>query len=273
MTDSTLPPLSYGLDGAATIVTGAGSGLGRETATRLARAGARVACFDVNTDGVEETVATLTDAGAEAIAIGVDVTDETAVDAAVTAVTDVFGGLDVTVNCAGIGGFSHTLELPFERFKRALDVNLSGTFLMCQKTLPHLLRSERWMEPGDGHPGGLRGAIVNTASIAGLRGQAYSAAYSASKGGVVLLTKALSVEFATKRVRVNCVAPGGIATPLLAQFMPPEDANPHLVGRIGSPFKRMAEPSEIANAIVWLASPQASYVSGTALIVDGATLT
>ena len=241
-------------DGRVAVVTGAGSGLGRATALRFAQEGASVACLDIVEDGAEKTAAEIAEAGGTARAVRVDVSDPGSVRDAVESAASL-GRPQHLVNCAGIGRFAHTTEMPFEDWQRIIGVNLTGTFLMCQATLPHLL------------DGG--GAIVNIASNAGLMGQPYSAAYCASKAGVVNLTKALAVEFLTRNVRVNCVAPGGIDTPLqnsFAQF--PEGVNWKEFRKFMSPLGN-STPEEIASTIAYISCDEARYIVGAVLSVDG----
>lgn len=235
------------------LVTGAASGIGRATAQRLASEGARVMCTDVNQTGVDETVAAITRARGVAMGRSCDVSDPTACQASVAAAVERFGALNILCNIAGIGRFQHSAEVSAEEWHRTIAVNLSGTFFMCQAALPHLLAS--------------RGVIINMASSAGLIGQAYSAAYCASKGGVVQLTKALAVEFARKGLRVSCICPGGISTPLLGGFRPPAGAEIDLVTRLKLVDER-ADPAEVAGAVAYLASDEARYVNGAVLSID-----
>lgn len=239
--------------GKVALVTGAASGIGRATAQRLAAEGAHVLCTDVNQGGLDETVAAIKQAGGTAAARLCDVSDAAASQASVAAAVEQFGQLDILANVAGIGRFQHTAEVSPEEWTRTIAINLSGTFYMSQAALPHLLAR--------------KGVIVNIASSAGLIGQAYSAAYCASKGGVVQLTKALAVEYARKGLRVNCVCPGGITTPLLSGFRPPAGAEIDLVTRLKLVDER-AEPSEVAGAVAYLASDEARYVNGAVLSID-----
>src|SRR5262249_52812434 len=165
-----------------------------------------------------------------------------------------FDRLDALANVAGVGGFQHTHEASVKDWNRIIGVNLTGTFLMCRYALPALLES--------------KGAIVNLAAVAGLNSHPYAAAYCASKGGVVAMTRALAAEYLLQGVRANCVCPGGVETPLLSQFMPPPDANPQAIKRL-MPVGRYAKPEELAATIVFLASDDASYVNGAVLVVDG----
>ena len=241
-------------EGKVALVTGAASGIGRATALRLATEGARVMCADISDAGLQETVAAIQESGGETRAQRCDVSDHAAAAATVAHSVETYGGLDVLCNIAGMGTFQHTAAVTPEQWNRVLAVNLSGTFFMSQAALPHLL--ER------------RGAIVNMASSAGVIGQAYCAAYCASKGGVVLLTKAMAVEFARRGLRVNCVCPGGIDTPLAAGFKPPEGADMELIRRLAL-VSQKATPAEVAAAVAYLASDEARYVNGAALSIDG----
>jgi NAD(P)-dependent dehydrogenase (short-subunit alcohol dehydrogenase family) len=241
-------------DGRVAIVTGAGSGLGRATALRFASEGASVACLDIVEDAAEKTAGEIAETGGTGRAHRVDVSDPASVRAAVDA-AGALGRPQVLVNCAGIGRFAHSTEMPFEDWQRIIGVNLTGTFLMCQATLPHLL------------DGG--GNIVNIASNAGLMGQPYSAAYCASKAGVVNLTKALAAEFLDRGVRVNCVAPGGIDTPLQAQFAQfPDGVDWKVFRKFMSPLGN-STPEEIAATIAYIASDEARYIVGAVVSVDG----
>jgi NAD(P)-dependent dehydrogenase (short-subunit alcohol dehydrogenase family) len=234
------------------IVTGAGSGLGAATARRLAAEGAAVACLDVVREAAEQTV---TAAGAGARAYTVDVSDAAGVRDAVTAAARDLGRPCVVVNCAGIGRFYHSHEMPVADWQRIIGVNLTGTFLVCQAALPFLL------------DGG--GNIVNVASNAGLMAQPYSAAYCASKGGVVQLTRALADEYIERGVRVNCVAPGGIDTPLQNAFRnAPEGIDFKKLGKIRTPLGT-ASPDEVAALIAFIASEEGRYMTGSVVSIDG----
>ncbi len=240
--------------GKAVFVTGAGSGLGRATAVRLASEGGRVGCLDLRADAAAATASLITATGGEACAYEVDVADPSSVATTVAAATTDLGVPGVLVNCAGVGGFAHSHELPFEQWQRTIAVNLTGTFLMCQAVLPRML------EAG--------GAIVNIASNAGVHGIAYGAAYCASKGGVVLLTRALSEEYVARGVRVNAIAPGGIETPMQAGFRMPEGADLSRLARIRSALGN-SRPEEIAGLVAFVASEEGRYVAGAILSMDG----
>ncbi len=250
--------------GVAALVTGAGSGIGRATARRLAAEGASVACLDVADDAASTTVSLISEAterapewapGGRGLAVHCDVTDEGSVEKAVARATDELGPITAVCNVAGIGRFAHTVDQSLEGWSRILAVNLTGTFLVTRATLPGLL------EHG--------GSITDVVSTTGVMGQAYSAAYSASKGGVGMMIKALAVEYVDRGVRVNGVAPGGVDTPLVWEFGFPEGADPKQMERMMTPMG-FCTPAEVAAAIAFLASDEAGYISGAILSVDGA---
>ncbi|HEY5250533.1 MAG TPA: SDR family NAD(P)-dependent oxidoreductase [Acidimicrobiales bacterium] len=242
-------------DGRTAIVTGAGSGIGRATAVRIAAEGGAVACLDVAEAGLKETVESIVAAGGKAEAYRCDVSDESAVTDAVTRATAALGRVSVLCNVAGIGAFSHTAEMPLDLWQKILAVNLTGTFLMAKAVLPSMLEAKD-------------GSIVNVASNAGLMGSPWSAAYCASKGGVVLFTKALAVEYAGRGVRVNAVAPGGVDTPLVSNFSVPEGGDAKLLHRIMSRMG-FSSPEQIAAAIAFIGSDESAYTTGAVLSVDG----
>jgi NAD(P)-dependent dehydrogenase (short-subunit alcohol dehydrogenase family) len=240
--------------GKVAVVTGAGSGIGQAVALRLAAEGASVAALDIAEEGLGSTVEQITAAGGRGTAITCDVTSEESVIAAVAATVEALGPPTVVCNVAGIGGFFNTVDMPLERWEKILAVNLTGTFLVCKATLPHLL------EHG--------GCIVNVASNTALMGQAYSAAYCASKAGVLMFSKALAAEYLSRGVRVNVIAPGGVDTPLVGAFQLPEGGDFNELKKVMSPLG-FATPAEMAGSVAFLASDESSYTTGAVLSVDG----
>jgi meso-butanediol dehydrogenase / (S,S)-butanediol dehydrogenase / diacetyl reductase len=240
--------------GMVAVVTGAGSGIGRAVAGRLAAEGASVAGWDVARDNLEATVTAIDDTGGRAVAMACDVTSDGSVAEAMGRTVEHLGPPDVVCNVAGIGGFFHTAEMPLDRWQQILAVNLTGPFLVCRAALPHMV------DRG--------GSIVNVASNAGLMGQAYAAAYCASKAGVLMFSKALAAEYLSRKVRVNVVAPGGVDTPLIGTFELPEGADATVLNRIMTPLG-FSTPAEIAASVAFLASGESSYTTGAVLSVDG----
>jgi NAD(P)-dependent dehydrogenase (short-subunit alcohol dehydrogenase family) len=238
--------------GRSALVTGAGSGIGKAVAERLAGEGARVACVDVVADNVEATVAGIGDA---ALALTCDVSDWSSVEATVAAATGSLGQIDVLCNVAGIGGFANSHDVDPQQFTRMIGVNLNGTFFMCRAVLPQMV--ER------GH-----GVIVNTASTAGIMGQPWSAGYCASKGGVHMLTKALATEYDTP-IRINAVAPGGVATNMYTAFVPPEGADWNRMKKMSRDNVDPVSPEEMAGLYAYLGSDEARYITGSVVVMDG----
>lgn len=227
-------------------VTGVASGIGRAVAERLLADGVTVVGFDRRPEGPD---------GVEVIAG--DVTDRAAVDAALAHVAEGRGRLDVVVNVAGVAQIGRVEDIDDDEWQRVLDVNLTGPFLVCRAAIPHLRAT--------------KGCVVNVASIAGLEGQAYTAAYSASKGGLVMLTRSLAVEWALDGVRVNCVCPAGVDTPLMlevAERIPP-GLEPRLFDRLQMLMPGVITPGEVADAVAYLASDSARTITGHALAIDG----
>jgi NAD(P)-dependent dehydrogenase (short-subunit alcohol dehydrogenase family) len=246
------------LDGKSALITGGGGGIGRAAALAFAREGARVAVADLVAEAARETVALVNAAGGQAISLSGDVSRDADVRAMIAAVVDTYGRLDCAFNNAGIAGWQvdavgkKTAEWSEEAFDRMIAVNLKGVWLCMRHELPQMQAQ-----------GG--GVIVNTGSIAGLAGLPTSSAYVAAKHGVVGLTKTAAIEYAEVNIRVNAVCPGYIRTPMTEPGM-------RLRGEAilaQTPFKRLGNPEEIAEMVLWLCSERASYVSGAAYNVDG----
>jgi NAD(P)-dependent dehydrogenase (short-subunit alcohol dehydrogenase family) len=235
------------------LVTGAGSGIGRATALELARSGAAVAVLDIDEAAATETTELIRKNGGEALAVSVDIADESSVRAAVERTVAAYGGLDFAVNNAGVASHNRQLdEMTMDEFERVVRINLTGTFLCMKYELPLL-------------KGG--GSIVNVASNGGLYAIPHAPAYVAAKHGVVGLSKVAAVDYAPDNIRVNAVCPGPTDTPAFTQVA----AGTDMVARQAAitPLGRLATPEEVAATVAWLCSDAASYVTGIAVSVDG----
>ncbi len=241
--------------GKGVLVTGGASGIGRATASRLAVEGATVVAADLDAERLATLPSEVEGASGSIRTRLADVSSAEAVADLVASSVDALGRLEVVVNVAGVLSFSHTHEHSLEEWDRLLAVNLTGTFLVCREVIPHLLASH--------------GTIVNLASTAAHKGQPWSAAYVASKGGVLALTKALAVEYGRAGIRVNSVSPGAIDTPIAGAFHVPEGADGKLLGRM-MPLDGFGTPEGIAAAIAYLASDEAQHLNGADVIIDGA---
>ena len=239
------------VEGKVAMVTGAASGIGRATAQTLAREGAAVLCADLNIAGAQETADAIKSAGGSAVARTLDVRDEQAVRDALHATVDELGTLHILINDAGIGGLSHTWD-------DLIEVNLNGVYYGLKHGAPLI-------EAFDG------GSIVSLSSILGLIGipgdNDDGTGYTASKHGVVGLTRAYALQYARRGVRVNCVNPGFVETPLTAPLWDDPDRLEQTTAR--HPLGRLGRPEDIANAILFLVSEEASFITGIALPVDG----
>ena len=240
------------LAGKVAVVTGGASGIGEFTVREMVEEGAKVVIADLNDDLGSKLVQELNQEERQVAYIHVDVTKEDQVENMIEFAVSEFGKLDILFNNAGIGSLSPSAELPFEEWRKVLSVNLDGVFLAAKHAIKAMQKN-----------GG--GSIVNTASILGHVGQAQTAPYTASKGAVVNLTRTLAVEYAKENIRVNAVCPGYIETPLLNQL--DEAMKNHLISL--HPIGRLGKPEEIAKAVVFLASDDASFVTGSNLLVDG----
>ena len=237
------------------LVTGAGSGIGRATCLAFGKEGATLAAADVDLQAARASVDTLADAGAKAVAVQLDVTRPDSVTAAVDHAVGELGGLDILVNSAGVREIVAFLELDFAEWQRVIATNLSGTFLCSQTVARHMIAQGRG------------GKIVNLASVAGLVGVPNRAAYVSSKHAVVGLTKEMAMELAEHDIQVNAVAPGVVETGMTAGYFD----NPNVVASLRRlhPAGRWAQPEEIANLILFLASAEAHFITGATYPIDG----
>ena len=238
-------------------VTGAAAGIGRATALRLASEGASLYLVDLATDGLQETVGLVEKEGAQVVGARCDVSDEADVKQNMAACIERFGKLDALCNIAGILLLDHFPNIAPDQFRRVLEVNLVGPFMLTQAALPHLLES--------------KGAIVNVSSTSALAGMPYGAAYGTSKGGVSALTRTIAVEFGKHGVRCNAVNPGSILTAMAGPGVVPEDADMKLIMR-AQPLDEPRPPEVVAAVIAMLASEDGAHINGEEIRVDGGTL-
>jgi NAD(P)-dependent dehydrogenase (short-subunit alcohol dehydrogenase family) len=240
------------------LVTGGASGLGAESCRRLAREGAKVVLTDLAAQAGQAVADEIAAAGGTALFLEQNVTDEACWGEVVQAALDRFGRLDVLVNSAGVGRGLPILETTFEAWREIVAINLDGTFLGVKAAAPAMVAAGR-------------GSIINLSSILGKVGQPGAAAYCASKGGVALMTKAVALELAPLGVRVNSVHPGYIETPMVTSFLRESENENELRDMIVSrhAMGRLGIPREIADAIVFLASDESSFMTGSELVVDG----
>jgi len=243
------------------IVTGAGSGIGRAISLRFSEEGTKTAVVDCVVEAGEETARMIKQSGGDAIFITADVAKASDVEAMVKRVVDEYGGIQIVCNNAGIMEWPRTsvIEMTEETWDRVVSVNLKSMFLTCKYSVPEMIKS-----------GG--GSIINMSSVGGLVGGYHGPAYCASKGGVIQLTKALAIDHIAQNVRVNCVCPGTIGTSMFfSQYGSDMERAMKFVGR-KVPMRRLGEPKEIADAVLYLASEESSYVTGAVLVVDGGAL-
>jgi NAD(P)-dependent dehydrogenase (short-subunit alcohol dehydrogenase family) len=239
------------------LVTGAGGGIGRASALRIAQEGGSVFCIDLDGAAVEDTVARILDTGGQASGRVCNISREYDVQVAVAACVAQYGGLYALVNMAGVLRFDDTSELELAQWQQVIDVNLTGTMLLCREVLPHLVAS--------------KGSIVNAASTAALAGLPCGAAYSASKGGVLAMSRSIAIEYAKRGVRVNCVCPGEIKTGMTDAVQFPASMDFELISRVVSPTGARG-PEVVAGVIAMLASEDGIHITGEAIRVDGGTL-
>ena len=239
------------------LVTGAGGGIGQACARRIAAEGGAVFCVDLNAAALEATVAAIIGEGGKASGQQCDISAEEEVRACVSACVGEYGSLYALVNMAGILRFDDTEQLTLAQWQKVLDVNLTGTMLLCREVMPHLLAS--------------KGSIVNAASTAALAGLPCGVAYSASKGGVLAMTRSIAIEYAKRGVRANCVCPGEIKTGMTDGVAFPETMDFDLISRIVSPTGGRG-PEVVASVVAMLASQDGIHITGEDIRVDGGTL-
>lgn len=246
--------MSVDLKGVRALVTGAGSGIGRAIARRLAAGGCRVAATDVQEDRVSEVARTIRDEGGDALAIRADVAKQEDVDRMTAETVSAFGGLDVVINNAGVGSAAFIESVQDPEIERVFGVNLVGVIRVTRAATPHLKNSGR-------------GRIVNVASVEGIRGSGLLPVYSATKAGVIGMTRANAVELARFGVTVNAVCPGPIQTEMLSPLLADERYHEKLIK--GVPMRRLGVPEDVAGAVAFFASEESSFITGNVLVIDG----
>ena len=239
------------------LVTGAGSGIGKASALRIASEGGAVFCLDLQTDALEDTVSEIVSAGGVAAAQVCDISQRDQVEAAIAGCIEKFGSLYALINMAGMLRFDDTERLQQDDWDRVIAVNLTGTMMLCRAALPHLLET--------------KGSIVNAASTAALSGLPSGAAYSASKGGVLAMTRSIAIEYGKRGVRANCVCPGDIKTSMTKGIDYPDNMDFDLIPRIMSLTGPLG-PEVVAGVIAMLASEDGIHITGEDIRVDGGTL-
>ena len=247
------------LEGKVAIVTGAGRGIGQQIAKKLAEQGAKVAVVDLKAEWCEETVGLVKAAGSEAIGLGCNVAESADVDATVKAVIAKFGTVDIMVNNAGITKDGLLMRMSDDDWDAVLNVNLKGTFLFTRAVARPMMKNKA----ADGTQAG--GSIINIASVVGIMGNAGQANYTASKGGVIALTKTTATELGSRNVRCNAVAPGFIQSKMTDVL--PEDVKKAYMDTI--PLKRFGTAEDIAKCVAFLAGPDAAYITGQIVSVNG----
>lgn len=249
-------------DGRRVLVTGAGSGIGQGIALRLLSEGAQLVAADINDSGLQATIeATPADQRDRLHILTLDIADPASVTTTVAAAVEFLGGLDVLVNAAGIMRAGHTHEMPLETWNKVITTNLTGTFLMCQAAIPHLIETQR-------------GVVVNFSSTSAFGSVPYMSAYAASKAGVNAFTHAIALEYVKQGLRAVNIVPGGIGTGLTAGLDLPADADWSLLARLPGWIEGgvLGKPEDVAGAVAMVASDDGRYITGTELRVDGGAL-
>jgi NAD(P)-dependent dehydrogenase (short-subunit alcohol dehydrogenase family) len=242
------------LENKAAIITGAGSGIGQAIALIFSEEGAKVVVADLNEERGEETVNQIKEKGGEAIFVKTDVSNSEDINKMVETCLNNFSQVDILVNNAGIHKSLPLTETSEEDWDKILKINLKGVFLGSKRVIPEMLKQGK-------------GKIINTASIAGLVGFEKSSAYCAAKGGVISLTKEMALEYASKKININCVAPGVIKTSMTKEMLNNSEVKENLSK--STPYPRLGEPEDIAYAALYLASDESDFVTGETLVVDG----
>ena len=240
-------------DGRVVVITGAGAGIGRDSALAFAAEGAAVAVLEVRAVRAEQTAELVRQAGGTAVAFPCDVRDGVQVEQAIAAVAERFGRIDVLFNNAGTTRPGDVVSVSIEDWDMVLDVNLRGTFLVSRAVLPHMLALSG-------------GAVINMGSVDGLAGDARMAAYNAAKAAVVNLTRSMAIDFGPRGVRVNCICPGLVGTPAVLRMFSDESRQRM---QAVTPLGRIGRPGDIASLAVFLASDDAAYINGTTVVADG----
>jgi NAD(P)-dependent dehydrogenase (short-subunit alcohol dehydrogenase family) len=249
------------LEGRIAAITGGASGIGRGIAHRLAEVGASIAVFDVDESKGQDVAAQIEKQGGSCVYLKCDVRSSADCRRAVQSAIGRWGRIDILCNCAGIAVRKDVVELKEEEWDRALDVTLKGIYLLCHEVIPHMVRS-----------GG--GSIVNVGSGWSLKAGPKAASYCAAKAGTVNLTRAMAIDHGQHNIRVNCVCPGDVDTPMLhsERVQLGQDLEGFMQAAANRPLARVGTPDDVANAVLFLASPMASWITGAALVVDGGGL-
>lgn len=250
----------FNLQGKVALVTGAQRGMGKSHALSLAAQGAKVAVTDINRESCETVAQEIRAKGGEALALKLDVTDVSEIDAAMSETVKKFGRLDILVNNAGIFSPKVAMEITEEEWDKTININLKGQFLCAQRAAKRMVKT-----------GG--GRIINIASVASGQtgvGIAGGAHYTASKGGIIGMAETLAIEWAPLGILVNTIAPGAIDTPMVEEAQTPKEAMDAMIARL--PLKRIGKPEEVSAMVVFLASDEASYITGAVFYVDGGWL-
>ena len=246
--------LMYGLNDTVSIVTGGAGGLGFETASALGQLGSRIVLVDLNEEALKKSASDLEGSGIEVLPIVCNITDKKSVESCIAQVTDKWGRIDNLINCAGVAHLEPAETFDEKKWDFVINVNLKGTFLMCQQAGKVMLKQNK-------------GRIVNFSSVRGFQGRANDMAYSPSKGAVNMLTKSLAIEWATKNISVNAVAPTFTATQINKDILDDEEGYAKVISRI--PKKRLAELNDIASSVAFLCSPCSEFITGQVLYIDG----